>query len=308
MKSIALYISAVILGGSLLFSCDTIENPYPVTEPRPSLTATQALDSAEAALDSINGPVKPVQKVLLEDYTGHKCGNCPSGAMKARDQKAAWGDRLVVMAVHAGYFAKYKATDTAFFTNWTTPEGEAWNTSFGVAAYPAGMINRAPIGGATYSVQGIATWPASIAAQMAETPQIAMTITTLYDAATRRADIKVRSRYLGNLTGKYNLVVGITEDGVVDWQENYSSSQGGDPAYSVGKIRNYVHPHAMRKALTGTWGRTNKENPKANEVTNEYFTVTLDNAWKAEKCSVVAFIIDEATREVIQVEEVHLKE
>jgi len=305
MKSIAFYFSAFCLSGILFAGCDTIENPYPAStsEPKPTLTVTQALDSAEAAHDSIHGTVTPVQKVLLEDYTGHQCGNCPSAAMKAREQQAIWGKRLVVMAVHAGYFAKYDKVP--FTTNFTTPEGEEWNTIFGVMAYPNGMVNRS---GSPSKLQGIATWPASIATQMAETPQIGMTVTTLYDEATRKVNLKVRSKYLANQTGKYNLMVAITEDGIINWQKNYGASSGGDPSYPVGDVSNYVHPHAMRSALTGTWGKLNKENPAAGNVTEEYFSATLDNAWKAEKCSVVAFIVDEATREVIQVEEVHIVE
>ena len=298
MRSIAFYLSAFCLSGIIFAGCDTIDNPYPISEPKPTLTATQALDSAEAAHDASHGTVAPVQKVLLEDYTGHQCGNCPSAAVKAREQKALHGDKLIVMAVHAGYFAK---NDKApYFTNWTTAEGEEWNTSFGVAAYPAGMINRAPKTGSTSRVQGIATWPAAIAAQLAETPQVGMTITTLYDEATRKLNVKVRSKYLANQTGKYNLMVVITEDGVINWQKNYGASSGGDPAYPTGDVNNYVHPHAMRMALTS--------NPQADDVTSEYLAATLDNSWNAEKCSVIAFIFDETTREVVQVEEMHIVE
>ncbi len=312
MKSIAFYFSAFCLSGILFAACDTIDNPYPVREPKPTLGAIQALDSAEAAHDSINGPVTVVQKVLLEDYTGHQCGNCPSAAMKAREQKAIYNDRLVVMAVHAGFFAKTLSSDTVinptkkFIYNFSTPITEEWNTSFGVAAYPAGMINRAPRTGSTSRVQGIGTWPAAIAAQIAETPQIGMTITTLYKPETRKVDIKVRSQYLTALTGKYNLIVAITEDGIVNWQKNYLPTSGGDPAYPVGDVQNYVHPHALRQVITGTWGVLSKENPAAGTVENAYFSATLDNSWKKEKISVVAYIFDDATREVVQVEEIHL--
>jgi len=306
MKSIAFYFSALCLGGLVLTSCDIIDNPYPAStlEPRPTLTTTQALDSAEAAHDSINGSVAPVQKVLLEDYTGHQCGNCPSGAVKAREQKALYGEKLVVMAVHAGYFAKFD--HAPFTTNWTTPEGEDWNTDFGVAAYPAGLVNRTPKAGSSSRVQGIATWPTAIATQMAETPQVGMTVTTLFNELTRKLDIKVRSKYLANLSGKYSLMVVITEDGSINWQKNYGAAAGGDPNYATGDVNNYVHPHALRRVLTTTWGKPNKENPVADDVTKEYLSTVLDNSWNAHKCSVIAYIVDDASDEVIQVEEAHV--
>lgn len=313
MKSIAFYISVFCLSGLALTSCDIIDNPYPevTTEPRPTLTVTQALDSTESAHDSINGVVTPVQKVLLEDYTGHQCGNCPSAAVKARELKATHGDKLIVMAVHAGFFAKVYTDTTAstkFKTNWTTPEGEKWNDVFGVASYPAGLINRTPKAGSTSRVQGIATWPAAISAQLAETPQVSLTITPMFDEISRKVNFKVRSKYLTNLTGKYSLMVVITEDGVINWQKNYGAAAGGDPGYPTGDVPNYVHPHAVRRVLTSDLGKPNKENPQANDVTNEYFSTTLESTWDAHKCSIIAFIVDDASDEVIQVEEVHVAE
>jgi hypothetical protein len=48
-----------------------------------------------------------VKKVLVEDYTGHTCGNCPAAARMLNDTiKPLYGDRLIVLGIHAGYFAE----------------------------------------------------------------------------------------------------------------------------------------------------------------------------------------------------------
>jgi hypothetical protein len=304
MRSLPFYIGVFFAATASLVSCDIVENPVPVTQEKPALSATLALDSAEAAHDSIHGPVTPVQKVLLEDYTGHFCGNCPGAAVVAKNQKNLHGDRLIVVAVHANYFAKY--LKAPFTTDFTMPEGEEWYTSFVVPSNPSGMINRVKVGSPSAAPQGVANWPTSIATQMARTPKVGMTLTTLYKPASKKLDIKVRSKYLANLTGKYNLSVLITEDSIVDYQQNYGAAAGGDPAYPTGYVSNYVHPHAMRQVLNGSWGTLNKENPKANDIATAYFSATLNNGWRAEKCAIVAFIYDEVTKEIVQVEEVHL--
>ncbi|MBK0404165.1 Omp28-related outer membrane protein [Adhaeribacter sp. BT258] len=303
MKSIAFYIGILGLGTALFSACDVIENPLPAPITKPALSTTLALDSAEAAQDSINGPVTPTKKVLLEDYTGHTCGNCPGAAVMAKNQKALHGDRLVVMAVHANYFARFDKAP--YTTNFTTPEGEEWFESFGFISNPNGMVNRVK-NGANSAVLGVAAWSAAIAAEMLKTPQISMNLTTLYQPESRKLDIKVRSKYLTNKSGKYSLIVAITEDSIVSYQKNYGATAGGDPAYPVGDVAKYVHAHAMRKVLNGDLGSLNKENPKADDITHAYFTTTLDPAWRKEKCSVVAFIYEEATDEIVQVEEVHL--
>ena len=304
MKSIAFYIGILGISSALFTACDYVDMPIPAAEEKPALSTALALDSAEAAHDSIHGPVTPVQKVLLEDYTGHRCGNCPGAAIVARNQKAKYGDSLVVMAVHANFFAKFDKAP--YTTNFTTPEGEAWFSYFKFQSNPNGMVNRVKVGSPSSAVQGIATWPTSIAAQMNQAPRAGMTITALYKPETRKLNIKVRSKYLTSLAGKYNLIVAITEDSIVDYQYNYGATSGGDPAYPVGDVKNYVHSHAMRRVLNGEKGTLNKENPKANDITGEYFATTLDPAWKEKKCSVVAFIYDVVTDAVVQVEEIHL--
>lgn len=302
MKSIAFYLSAIGLLGSFLTGCNTIETPYP--KALGQLTAEEA-----AVLDSIetrNGLETPVQKVLLEDYTGHTCGNCPGAAVLARSQQKQYGDRLVVVAVHANYFAKYNKAP--YTTNFTTPEGEEWFTSFGFMSNPNGMINRTKSGATNAFVQGVSAWPGAIAKEMEKAPRIGMNLTTQYIPETRKVNIKVRAEYLTSLQGRYNLGIVITEDSIISYQKNYGAAAGGDPAYPVGDVSNYVHPHAMRLAVTGTWGVLNRTSPAAGDVKEAYYTATLDNAWKPGKCSVVAFIFDEATREILQVEEVHLEE
>src|SRR5512133_2768801 len=75
-----------------MVSCDKLDEPYAVKK---------------TGSDTITGPVR---KVLLEDYTGHKCVNCPKAAMDARVMEEALGGRLILMAVHAGYFAEPAST------------------------------------------------------------------------------------------------------------------------------------------------------------------------------------------------------
>ncbi|MCE3259577.1 MAG: outer membrane protein Omp28, partial [Bacteroidetes bacterium] len=85
------------------------------------------------------------RKVLIEDYTGHQCGNCPNAAVVAESLHEKYGDKVVIIAVHAGFFARTNATE--FPTSYTCQVGNDWdskNGGFGVSAAgnPNGMINR----------------------------------------------------------------------------------------------------------------------------------------------------------------------
>lgn len=300
MKKVLFFVS--VLSGFAWFSaCDVIDNPVPVKDPYKPLSDSLTLDSIEDK--EVIPPV--VQKVLLEDYTGHTCGNCPGASVEAKRLKGIYEDRLVVMAVHANFFARVQ-NDGKYTYNFATPTGEEWFTTFGLQSNPNGIVNRIPAAGSTAMYQGVAKWGTSVGTQMAKAPQAGLHITTLYKPGNRAVQIKVRTQYLNALAGKYNLAVFITEDSIVKYQKNYGAAAGGDPAYLTGDVPNYVHPHALRAAVDGAWGHLNKQNPAANEVVESYFTYTLDPTWREKKCAVVAFLFNEQTNEIIQVEEKEL--
>src|SRR5687768_4725486 len=95
MKRFFKLILCLIVYSIYLSSCDKVKDPYSTT-----------LDGG----GDTTATVVKVRKVLLEEYTGHRCGNCPPAAVTAQTLKSTYGERLVVMTVHAGFFAEPKAS------------------------------------------------------------------------------------------------------------------------------------------------------------------------------------------------------
>lgn len=64
-----------------------------------------------------------VQKkaVLLEEYTGVGCGNCPDGAAVASTIKEAAGNRFYVVAIHEGPYAEPWGDLPDYRTDWGQP-------------------------------------------------------------------------------------------------------------------------------------------------------------------------------------------
>jgi hypothetical protein len=85
MRTVLLPLVAVLLATG----CDVISPPY--TEESPADTGTAGAF---------------VQKVLLEDYTGFRCGNCPEAHERAQELQARYPGRVILMSVHAGFFAR----------------------------------------------------------------------------------------------------------------------------------------------------------------------------------------------------------
>ena len=62
-----------------------------------------------------------MKKVLIEEFTGVRCVNCPEGSEKIETLLAIHGERLVAVSIHAGFFATAFSGEEEF----NTPEGEA---------------------------------------------------------------------------------------------------------------------------------------------------------------------------------------
>ena len=237
-----------------------------------------------------------VKNVLLEDYTGHTCVNCPTAAALAHDLKNLYGDRLIVIAVHAGYFAK--PHPGIFENDYTTEAGNVWNIYFGFQNYPSGMVNRVPNSPGDYIVVKD-KWGLKISEEMDKEPEAKMSITNSF--ADGNVTIDVSAEFLKPMTSTYSLTVCITEDNIVSAQKNENPDVGETPV-----INDYVFMHMMRGAVNGAWG----ENIFGNTVevgkkyTKKYqYTITGE----PENSHVVAYIYDNETKAVVQVVEEPVK-
>ena len=240
------------------------------------------------------------RKVLIEDYTGQKCGNWPRAAETALQLKNLYGDNVVIMAVHVGFFAVPDSKGT-FTYDFRTPAGNALDSIYGISAagLPQGMVNRKIFSGSPIVAYG--AWGQSVA-QIINTPpdMIIDTLTASFDSLAKTVTVKTNTKFAKTLTGKYNIVVCITEDSIIKPQEDYSKS----PQI----ITNYVHHHALRATLTGTFGEFLVSAPTAaSRVKKEYIKVPVkDTDWNPQHLSAIVFITDASTNEVLQVNESHI--
>ncbi|MBZ0241832.1 MAG: Omp28 family outer membrane lipoprotein [Bacteroidales bacterium] len=240
-----------------------------------------------------------VQKVLLEDYTGHTCVNCPAAAKIASDLQKFYGEKLIVMAVHTGFFAD--PMQPPFDTDFRTETGDKWRTDFGIVSYPSGMINRGFFDGTQVAGKGL--WASRVDAAMQVTAKASLKIEANYTEANRQLGLKIDSHFLQNTGEKYLLQVCLVEDSIMAPQRNNDPSVGETPT-----ITEYYHRHVLRKSLSGTNGEViSSVSIVADEVYSHEYNITLDTDYNADRCSIIAFIYSEADGEIVQVEEAHIK-
>ncbi len=277
-----------------------------------TLLLTTACDKVDPPYMEDNSGVvvgDTVRKVLFEDFTGHECVNCPSAHKTIEDLQRVYGDRIIVIAEHVGFFAKPKATP--FDYDFRTTEGTDIATFFGAftAPLPKGMVNRKKSNGSYLIDKAEFGTSISLALDSMPTkPDIYIQLSASYNSTDSMIDVDVNLTALKNLpTGKYNLSVLITESKIIQPQKNSDSNIGNVP-----EILDYEHNHVLRGAVNSTWGEefTNGAITNGQKFTKTYSNYKIGKDWIPNNIHIVAFVYyaDGANdKVVIQAEQIDLK-
>lgn len=284
MKNLFTILSVFAIVAISFVSCDVIEPPYTQGGPGPDSTDT----------------VK--RKILLEDYTGHLCPNCPGAAVIAHQLMELYPDQITLVTIHAGYFAKLVSPN--YMTDFRCTTGENLNTYFGVdlIGNPNGTINRKEYSGSR--VVGPDDWASKIAELLLLPPDADINITRTFNSGTSAIDLTANVNFLNELPNTIMISAYLTEDSIVDYQKNNDPAVGTTP-----DIADYVHMHVLRGSMNGTWGDTlSATGVTAGTQLSKSLSYTITNGtWNKDHMHIVVFIYDAATLEVIQTEEIRLK-
>jgi len=266
----------------LFFSCDKIKAPY-----------------ASAIHGNITDTVMewdtviPVKRVLLEDYTGHKCVNCPEASVIAHSLEESYDGKLIVLAVHAGYQAM--PGTGGYAPDYRSTAGEAWNIDFGINSInPQGMVDRREFNGTRILSKDV--WSTDVELALSEAPQLIMVMTNSYDSNSRMVRSVVYSQFLTSVPGSYHITVCVVEDSLISSQKNNNPAVGTTP-----DIINYVFMDVMRGSFNGNYGEvlTGTVDPSLTYMGK--FAIPLDEEWVPEHCWILAFVSKSDTREILQV-------
>jgi len=270
-------------------SCDYVNNPIENVAPADTTTSTTQ------------------RNVLVEDYTGHKCTACPQAAIVANNLIQSYGKKVVVIAVHAGFFSTPATSGTNYLADFRTTAGNAYNTFFGFTVYPSGLVNRKDYTSSTIThIKPHGSWSSITAAELTKPALAKIDISNTYDNTSRALTCTVKSTFLyDTLTGgPYKLIVALTQDSIIATQLNGSVI-----------VPNYVHQHVLRDNLNGTWGENIATTPVTKNVAiTKTYNYTIPNTYPisgginstacvVKHCHIVAFLYNDVTKEVIQVEQ-----
>lgn len=225
--------------------------------------------------------VKPAEvgrAVLIEDLTGQRCINCPTGTDIINGIIETYGeDNVIAVGIHCGplgFAGNSKRvglmTDTGveYYKYWAN------GTNLG---QPSAIFNRKKGKG---PIDNLNNWAAEVGLIISEKANLSVDIANAYDAKTRTLTTKVGAFGVnGTVSGK--LQVWIVEDGIKAMQMMPDGSAN----------KEYIHNHVFRAAVNGTWGE--EVTVKEGETTTKDYSYVLPETWNAENISVVAFVYND---------------
>jgi hypothetical protein len=279
----------ILFSSFLLSSCDKVK--FPIQEGGPGGP----------------GGNQEKRKILLEDYTGHRCGTCPPAANAANSIANQYPGQVIVLSVHAGFLAD--PLGGTYSKDFRTQTGSTWFSTFGFVATPSGMINRIMYPSSQHNLSW-GVWSSVADTMVSRAPEAYLTFTKSYNASTRQVSGSIKTKFYKNLSGLHRLVIVLMEDSIVGAQT--------DNTQNPPDVLNYVHRHVLRGAVNSTWGDTLFSTSVAQgDSITKTFNYTILNTYgnipcNDAKCYLIAFIYNDDPlspryREIIQAEEIHVK-
>ena len=235
--------------------------------------------------------------VLMEEFTGVQCVNCPQGSETLQLLLDQHGDRLVGISIHAGEFAPPYPESTVDFRN---PAADAIFDLLQVPTlFPNSAINRGNHVGDFLVVPGDGQWAGIVDTELEKPLVMRLGLAHEYNADTRELEVCAKMYPQEDFTAdEILLTILIIENDIVDVQKTPS-----------GKVPDYVHKHALRGAITNPTGNLITESITAGAEISNGFAFTLPDDWVAENCEIVAFVGKGGQdKEILQAVQVHLVE
>ncbi len=216
--------------------------------------------------------------VLIEEFTGVRCVNCPEGSAELENLLALNPNNLVVVSIHASGSFAIPLPDSKY--DFRTEEGEQILSLLGEPlGYPSAVVNRKKFGDATYQ-KGKNEWGALVAEELQQEPVANLNLEANYSPNERALSVDLTILPLQDMQGDHRVTVMILENGIIDYQDTLE-----------GKVADYKHKHVMRKTLTNPTGSSiSDDNLLEGQPFEKSFSYILPNEWVDENCSVIAFI------------------
>jgi len=287
MKKTTLFLIVFLMAITACNKIDTSTEVFTITMP---VTVTQwDPDYAKTV----------VQKIYVEEFTGHTCIYCPNGAAILKTIMEE-DPTIIATAIHCTSLAA-PLTQPPFDNDYRTPMGDRICSDFKITGLPKAMINRKGNGANGWEFDRN-KWRSTIAGIDRNNVKAGIQLQCHIDTVKQVIEAQVAVTIIKNIPNPVQLCLLLQQDGFISGQLNGNQ-----------EILDYEHTHVLRAGFNGNYGMkltsdgVVKEQFKYSVAFKLAYSNSFPNSFlplKMENCSVVAYLLDMTTKEVVQVEEV----
>ena len=233
------------------------------------VSANYTIDSQNYSTDLIVfNIVEPINKVIVEDYTGTWCGYCPPVAHAIYELKEVY-DNIISVGIHNN-------------DELTIDQESDLRSELGISGFPSARLNRTISWFDPYQIS-------EVNSLLSEENNVAISI----KSALENIDLEINLRIVSNVElVNHKLVIYLVESNLIYDQSNYFNYVEDSYFYNLGNpIENYSHQDVLRKSITNISGNTlDLIQPLTDYKFN--FNVEISPDFVQENLAIVAIIVD----------------
>jgi len=261
-----------------------------------------------------NPPSPETKNVIIEEFTGVRCPNCPDAQIEAKRLAEANPGKINIVTIHplnllntlTRPFDKNIGDKYTSAYDMRTEAGRVIFQLIGVTQQlPTGSVNRRLFSGETNFALDFSKWAAYVNDELTKTAPLK--IETNANKINDSVEIACTVTYTQDVSDTNYLTIVITQDGIIDVQEK---KVGGTTIYDEG----YVHNHVLRAVVTIPTGDllnpkvANGYELKRGRVFKKVYKFLLNNSWDVTKLHVVSIVHSNPNKkEVLQSVETSVK-
>jgi hypothetical protein len=264
------------------------------------LVLSQTFVSVDSEYVTSTIPTAQLKNILIEEFTGVTCSNCPKGSVDLKAIELANAPRVLVAKLHNNVQAvPKKPTDPDL----RCADADAIASSLGFVAKPSAAVDKLLRTGTDYTF-GISSVAGKITTQLVKKTPVNINLAKLINTALDTIHIAATFTFTDTTSKKLAFNIYLLEDDVEATQDSFIVA-----TLQNFEIESYKHEKILRKVITPAIVGTSF--PDVVQQAGKVYIRALQfvkpsNVINLNNCLLLVFVHDRDSKEVLHCQEIHL--
>jgi|GEM_PF-1860989 len=281
------FLFGMILGIVILGSCEEVGPTIDISEPQEEINHLAQIPEVQE------------KKLLIMEFSGGNCSNCPNGAAALNNLLDEYGNKIIALTAHMldennvlAFPAEGAVQDFRLIENTEHFYG------FQGSGIPTAGLDFVKYDNENFILLGLSKWPVYAPQRLAVPAAV-----NLEGEAHREGDVikaEISINYTSDVTDGHTIVAVVMEDGIIDHQIM--------PDLSLNT--SYEHRHIIRRYFTISAGSpvagAMALKPAGTQVIRRFET-EIDPQWNLDNCHIVAYVQNATSKEIWQSVEIEVE-